>query len=155
MTTKTPSKNGSFLGRPSKYDPKYCDQAIELGKQGKSRIASAAIMGISPDNLANWEAAHEDFRGALKIARAYALQYWEELAENHMIETPGGPKINTGLWSRSMAARFPDQYRENSKVEVTGKNEGAVQVEVVHDFGAELMADLLAARQADAESEDD
>ena len=37
MTTKTPSKNGKFLGRPSKYDPAYCDQVVALGKEGLSR----------------------------------------------------------------------------------------------------------------------
>jgi hypothetical protein len=49
-----------------------------------------------------------------------------------------------------MAARFPEQYRENSKLEVTGKNDGPVQVDVVHDFSQALLDDLLATRQADA-----
>jgi hypothetical protein len=53
-----------------------------------------------------------------------------------------------------MAARFPNEYRENSKVEVSGNNGGAIQVDVIHDFAQELMSDLLAARQADAESSD-
>ena len=154
MTTKTPSKNGKFLGRPSKYDSAYCDQVIELGKLGKSRWAIASILEITPSNLADWEQVHEDFRGALQIARQDALAYWELLAENHLIETPGAPKLNTGLWSRSMAARFPNEYRENSKVEVSGNNGGAIQVDVIHDFAQELMSDLLAARQADAESSD-
>jgi hypothetical protein len=152
MTTKTPSKNGKFLGRPSKYDPAYCEQVIELGKQGKSRWAIGSILNIPPSNLTNWEAAHKDFREALEISRQHALQYWEELAENHLIESPGSPKLNTGLWSRSMAARFPEQYRENSKVELTGKNDGPVQVEHTHDFTGELLNELLAVRQSDAES---
>jgi len=53
-----------------------------------------------------------------------------------------------------MAARFPNEYRENNKVEVVGKNDGAIQVDVIHDFAKDLVADLLAARQADAESSD-
>jgi len=154
MTTKTPSKNGKFLGRPTKYDPAYCERVIELGKQGKSRWQIASELGITPTNLANWEIAHEDFQRALSIARLDALAYWEEMAHLHMIETPGGPKLNTGLWSRSMAARFPEQYRENSKVELTGKNDGPVQVEHTHDFTGELLNELLAVRQSDAESRD-
>ena len=50
-----------------------------------------------------------------------------------------------------MAARFPEQYRENSKVEVTGKDNGPVQVEHTHDFTGELLNELLAVRQSDAE----
>lgn len=152
MTTKTLSKNGKFLGRPSKYDPAYCEQVVELGKLGKSRWAIASELGITPSNLKEWEAVHEDFQTALAIARQDSLAYWEALAENHMIETPGGPKINTGLWSRSMAARFPEQYRENSKMEVTGKNDGPIEVDHMHDFTGHLLTELLAVRQSDAES---
>lgn len=50
-----------------------------------------------------------------------------------------------------MAARFPEQYRENSKVEVTGKDGGAIEVDVVHDFSQDLLNDLLATRQSDAD----
>lgn len=97
-----------------------------------------------------WEGAHEDFRNALEQARLDALAYWEDLAHDHIREAPGGVKLNTGLWSRSMAARFPEQYRENSKVEVTGKNDGPIEVDMIHDFSQSLLDDLLAARQADA-----
>jgi len=99
-----------------------------------------------------WIGAHQEFRDAFDQARLDALAHWEELAQNHMIENPGGPRLNTGLWSRSMAARFPDQYRENSKLEVTGKNDGPVQVDMVHDFSNALLDDLLATRQVDAKS---
>jgi hypothetical protein len=154
MTTKTPSKNGKFIGRPTKYDPALCEKVVELGKLGKSRWAIASELGITPNNLKEWEAVHEDFRAALAISRQDSLAYWEALAENHMIEFPGGPKINTGLWSRSMAARFPEQYRENSKVELTGKNDGPIEVDHVHDFTGELLNELLAMRQANAKPSD-
>jgi len=97
-----------------------------------------------------WEGAHEDFRQALEQSRLDALAYWEDLAHDHIREAPGGVRLNTGLWSRSMSARFPDQYRENSKLEVTGKNDGPIQVDMVHDFSQALLDDLLATRQADA-----
>lgn len=150
MTTKTPSKNGKFLGRPSKYDPAYCDQVVALGEEGLSRWQICSRLGIGIHNMNAWEGAHEDFRRALEQARLDALAYWEDLAHDHIREAPGGVKLNTGLWSRSMAARFPEQYRENSKVEVTGKNDGPIEVDMIHDFSQSLLDDLLAARQADA-----
>lgn len=154
MTTKTPTKDGKFLGRPTKYDPALCEKIEPLGKLGKSRWQIASELGITPSNLRNWEEVHEDFRAALELARLDALAYWEQLAEMHIIETPGAPRLNTGLWSRSMAARFPNEYRENSKVEVTGKNDGAIQIDVMHDFSQDLINDLLAVRQQDAEAGD-
>ena len=53
-----------------------------------------------------------------------------------------------------MAARFPREYSDRSKVEVTGNAGGPIQVDVVHDFAQSLMDDLLAARQLDAEPND-
>ena len=153
MTTMTDAKKPK-MGRPTTYDPALCDKIEGMGKEGLSRWQIASRLGIAPNNLRNWEGAHDEFRAALEIARLDALDYWESLAQNHMIENPGGPKLNTGLWSRSMAARFPAEYRENSKVEVTGKNDGAIEVDVVHDFAKSLVSDLLAARQADAEAGD-
>jgi hypothetical protein len=146
----TPKKRG----RPSKYDPALCALIEPLGKLGKSRYQIASELGIPAQNLENWEHAHEDFRIALRNARLDSLKYWEDLAQQHMIENPGGPKLNTGLWSRSMAARFPAEYRENSKVEVTGRNGGAIEVDHVHNFAQDLMNQLLAVRQGDAESGD-
>lgn len=152
MTTKTPSKNGKFLGRPSKYDPKYCNEIVELGKEGFSRWQICSRLDIGIGNMKAWEGAHEEFRAALEESRLHALAYWEDLAHDHIREAPGGVKLNTGLWSRSMAARFPDQYRENSKVELTGKNDGPIEIDHVHDFSNALLDDLLATRQADAKS---
>ncbi len=152
MTTKTPSKNGKFLGRPSKYDPAYCDQIVALGKEGLSRWQICSRLNIGLHNMIAWEGAHDDFRQSLEQARLDSLAYWEDLAHDHIREAPGGIKLNTGLWSRSMAARFPEQYRENSTVEVTGKNDGPIEVDMIHDFSQNLLDDLLATRQADAKS---
>jgi transposase len=152
MTTKTPSKNGKFLGRPSKYDPVYCNQVIELGKEGLSKWQICSRLNIGIHNMNAWIGAHEEFRSAFEQARLDALAFWEDLAQDHIKESPGGVKLNTGLWSRSMAARFPAEYRENSKVEITGKNDGPIEVDHVHDFANSLLDDLLAVRQTDAKS---
>ena len=85
----------------------------------------------------------------MELAKQYEMAYWEDLAYKHIVEVPQGAKLNTGLWSRSMAARFPKKYRENSKIEVTGKDDKPIQVDVIHDFSQSLVEDLLAARQDD------
>jgi hypothetical protein len=54
-----------------------------------------------------------------------------------------------------MAARFPGEYSERAKVEVTGKDGGPIEMDHVHDFSQTLLNDLLSMRQADAESSDD
>lgn len=157
MVTKTPSPkgNGKFVGRPTKYDPAICEQIIELGRQGKSKVQMVAATNIPYATMSAWEQAHPAFREAMDEAMRLAQAFWEDLAIAHMVEMPGGPKLNTGLWSRSMSARFPRDYRDNSKVELVGKDDGPIQIDHIHDFAKELMDDLLMARQKDAESKND
>jgi transposase-like protein len=108
------------VGRPSLYDPAYIDQVIELGKIGKSTEAIAAILGVGTKTLYNWRDEHPDFLHALELAKEYELQWWEDIAQAHMIENKESDKINASIWSRSMAARFPKKYRESVKQEITG-----------------------------------
>jgi hypothetical protein len=109
----------------------------------------AAELDVSWPTLHSWMEAHPDFLVALEKAKMLEMAFFEKVALNHMIEKPQGDRLNSSLWSRSMAARFPTKYRENSKLEVTGKNDGAIQVDIVHDFAQSLMDDLLASRQDD------
>jgi len=155
MTTdnNVPAQEPKKRGRPTKYDPALCEKVVELGKLGRSRTAIAVELGIGVSNIPNWEQEHPEFLRAMQEAQGEAKKYYEALAEAHMVDIPQGPKLNTQLFKFIVQARFPE-YRESSKVEVTGKNEGAIQVDVVHDFAQELVQDLLASRQADAESEE-
>lgn len=156
MATKTPSPkgNGKFLGRPTKYDPAICDTIIELGRQGKSKAQMSAITGVPGATFKAWEQGQPEFRAAMEFAMELALAYWEDMGHDHMKEVPGGVKLNTGLWSRSMSARFPHAYSDRSKVEVTGKDGGPIEMDHVHDFSKSLLDDLLSARQADVESDE-
>jgi transposase len=108
------------VGRPTLYDPKYCEEVIALGKIGKSVEAIGAILGVGTKTLYNWRDQHEDFLHALDMAKEFELQWWEDIAQTHMIENKESDKINATIWSRSMAARFPKKYREQVKQEITG-----------------------------------
>lgn len=108
------------VGRPSLYDPAYIDQVIELGKIGKSTEAIGAILGVGTKTLYNWRDEHPEFLHALDLAKEFELQWWEDIAQTHMIENKESDKINASIWSRSMAARFPKKYRESTKTEITG-----------------------------------
>jgi len=108
------------VGRPSLYKPEYCEEVIALGKLGKSVEAIGAILGVGTKTLYNWRDQNEDFLHALDMAKEFELQWWEDIAQTHMIENKESDKINATIWSRSMAARFPKKYRESVKQEITG-----------------------------------
>ena len=108
------------VGRPSLYDPKYCEEVIELGKIGKSIEQIAATLGLSLRVLYDWRDKHPEFLHALEDCKTYEQAWWEEQASAYMVENKESDKLNATLWSRSMAARFPKKYRESTKTEITG-----------------------------------
>ena len=108
------------VGRPSLYDPKYCEEVIALGKIGKSVEQIAANLNLSLRVLYAWRDKHEEFMHAMEYAKELEQAWWEEQAQSYMIENKESDRLNATLWSRSMAARFPKKYRESTKTEITG-----------------------------------
>lgn len=109
-------------GRPSSYEPAFCDKVIEWGKQGKSKTWIAATLECTRQTLENWASANPEFLDALTRAMLHSQLWWEDAGQNGMT----GDKFNASVWSRSMAARFPDDWREVSRKELTGQDGGPV-----------------------------
>jgi transposase len=116
-TTDTPKRP---VGRPSTYDPAYCEQVVELGRIGKSIEQICYHLHTPVRTLYEWRDRHEEFSQALEEAKTYEQAWWEEQAAAYMVENKESDRLNASLWSRSMAARFPKKYRESTKTEITG-----------------------------------
>ena len=114
------SETSNPVGRPSLYDPSYCEEVLTLGALGKSFEQMSAHLKVGITTLKRWREEHEEFRTALEDAQALAQTWWEDHAQSYLIEHKDGERLNTGLWSRSMAARFPKNYSERIKQELTG-----------------------------------
>lgn len=115
-------------GRPSDYRPEYCDLVISLGNDGKSFAQMAAACGVSKQTMTAWINAHEEFLTAMELARTLSQCWWENIGQENIVSMPGST-LNSGVYSRSMAARFPDDWRENKGVEVTGAGGGPIKSE--------------------------
>ena len=115
------------VGRPSKYDPIYCNKVLEYGALGKSFEQMSALMGIGITTMKRWREEFEEFRTALEDAQALSQTWWEDHAQSYLVEHKDGEKLNTGLWSRSMAARFPQNYSERVKQEISGPGGSALK----------------------------
>jgi hypothetical protein len=114
---------GDGRGRPSKYKPEFCELVIEYGKAGKSAAWMAAELGVDKDSLYEWAKVHPEFSDAFTRARLESQRWWEDKGQSGM-EAPG---FNASIWSRSMAARFPEDWREKAAVEMTGANGGPIE----------------------------
>lgn len=106
------------VGRPSGYNPAYCERVIELGREGKSKVQMAADFDVSKQTLLNWADAHPEFFDALTRAATLAQAWWENAGQVGLV----ADKFNGNVWSRSMAARFPEDWREKTEQNV---NHGA------------------------------
>lgn len=127
--------------RKPKYSKALCARAVALGKKGKSKAQIAAAFGVHRGTLYEWRDQFPEFAAALTLATELALAWWEDIGQRGMVERHQGRKINSHLWSRSMAARFPDDYRERN--------------ETTHEVGvslAQLIAESYAKPPGDAGS---
>ena len=95
-------------GRPSDYDPAFCEKVIELGNIGASIAEMAYECGVCRNTLKNWRETHPEFLTALTRAELASQVWWEKKGREGMTSD----KFNSSVWSRSMAARFPDDWRE-------------------------------------------
>ena len=110
------------VGRPTLFDPSYCDKVVELGALGKSLEQISSNLGVSCRVLYDWRDKYPEFLRALEQAKEAEQTWWEDQAQAYMLEHKDGAKLNASIWSRSMAARFPKKYRESVKQEITGEN---------------------------------
>lgn len=106
------------MGRPTDYDPSYCEQVVEWGKLGKSLTWMAAQLEQSKQTLYNWMDANPEFMDAMTRAKVHAQAWWEDKGQDNLL-TQG---FQNASWSRSMAARFPDEWREVKGTELSGPN---------------------------------
>ena len=120
MTDIVPALEKRPVGRPTLYDPAYCETVRELGRIGKSIEQICYQLNISIRTIYLWKDTHEEFMQALDDAKTFEQAWWEEQAAAYMVENKESDRLNATLWSRSMAARFPKKYRESTKQEITG-----------------------------------
>lgn len=106
------------VGRPTGYRPEYCAAVIGWGKQGKSLVWIATELGVVKQTVLNWASAHPEFLDALTLAKQHSQRWWEDAGQNGMTKA----NFSASAWSRSMAARFPDDWREISHQRIGDPN---------------------------------
>lgn len=109
-------------GRPTKYRKSYCEDVVELGKEGKSFAQMASHFDVGRTTIDRWAEDNEEFREALSRAKAHAQAWWEDMGMKGMV----GDKFNAAVWKKSMEARFREDYTERQ--ELTGEGGGPIAV---------------------------
>jgi hypothetical protein len=98
-----------------------------MGEEGYSIVEMCAAIKCARSTLEKeWPAANPEFSEALTHARLASQSWWERKGRDCLIMAPGQGTFQASVWSRSMAARFPEDWREKSEV----KHEGGLTIQV-------------------------
>lgn len=60
------------VGRPSKYQPEYAEQAAKLCRLGATDAQMADFFGVSVSTVSLWKVEHPEFSEAIKVPKAQA-----------------------------------------------------------------------------------
>ena len=104
------------VGRPTSYDPSFCEKVIRLGENGNSVTQIAVKLGVDRVTMLSWAEVHPEFSTSLNIAIDAAKAWWEDMGMIGLVSE----KFNAGVWSKSMSARFRDEYTERRQTEIAG-----------------------------------
>lgn len=109
------SKQPAPVGRPSLYDPKYCNEVIDFCAQGFSLTAFAGKIRVARDTIAEWGYVHPEFSEAIKIAKACAA-YSLETDAGKVRKTGGGPGT-AAMIIFGLKNFAPDEYQDRREPE--------------------------------------
>lgn len=122
--TDRPTLSG---GRPTKYDPSFCDQIVDFCAQGYSLTAFAGSLGVARSTIQEWAKEHPEFSVACNAAKAAAAYKWEQRA-GRVGEVGGGPGTAQVVMFQ-LKNMAPDDYREKVDHTLAGPGGGPVQTD--------------------------
>lgn len=114
MSDNTPAKHPG--GRPSKYDPAFCEEAITFLSEGYSIAALAGHLGVAVSTVKLWVQEHPEFSDAVKRGQAGAVYWWETANRNLAITGDG----NATACVFGLKNRASDEWRDKIETEHSG-----------------------------------
>lgn len=80
-TPRKPKDQHLQTGRPSLYDPEYCERVVKHCSGGNSFESFGAVVGVCRETLYGWMNAHPEFLNARKRALESACKFYEDLGK--------------------------------------------------------------------------
>jgi len=108
------------VGRPTKYEERFCEMLIEKMAEGYSKEACAGYIGISKQTLYDWAKANPKFLDAIAIGETQSRLHWEETLVEYKVHTKNGKQINGQVFNLNMKNRFG--WRDKQDVTVDDPN---------------------------------
>jgi hypothetical protein len=104
------------VGRPTKYDPAYCEAVVVHMAEGASLTSFAAEIDVCRDTITEWANVHEEFSAAVKKGKAKCAAWWEATNRN-LAKTGTGNATACIFGLKNMAA---DDWRDKVETQHSG-----------------------------------
>lgn len=102
-------------GRPTKYDPKYCQEIKDFMADGGSVTEFAVHIGVSKATIYNWADDHSEFLDALTCAQEIGQAYWEKRLRTDLM-------ISRDANAPLVKLYFANRFKWSDKTEVDNKS---------------------------------
>jgi hypothetical protein len=126
MPTKNP-ESPNPIGRPSKYDPKFCEIAVQYLSEGYSVTALAGHIGVARSTVFKWADENAEFSDSLRTGQALAAKWWE----NQLREIVQGGQGNATAAIFGVKNRSREEWKDKHETEITGPDGGPVQIQEI------------------------
>ncbi len=118
--TKKEKPEGYEFGRPTLYKPEFCQQAIDMMKEGKSKMQVCAAFSISYQTFLDWlnpsmQNHQPDFLEAVRLGETFSQAWWEGLGQDGT--SGSNPDVNATMYQFNMKNRFKDDWRDKQEIE--------------------------------------
>ena len=117
-------------GRPTKYEPRFCQMIVKDMEAGFSATAFAGDIGVSRSTLNEWAEQNPEFSEALNTGKAKRLRFWEKTAISVAAKGTGGPGAASVI-TFGLKNMGDGEWSDTTKHEVTGKDGKPLQQETV------------------------
>jgi hypothetical protein len=99
-----------MVGRPSKYDPAFCELVIKCGEEGDTLAAMAEACDVDRSTLNDWVEQHEEFSRAVSRGLQKAQAWWEK--QGRKATFGGTDGFNATSFIFNMKNRFKEDWRD-------------------------------------------
>lgn len=104
------------IGRPTKYNPAYCDDIVERMSQGFSLSAYCDYAQINRSTINEWVEKHPAFSQAVERGKNARLHFWEQLGLE--VAKTGGEGSQATMIIFGLKNMGSDEWKE--KIEHSG-----------------------------------
>lgn len=111
-------------GRPSKYDPAYCDDVQAFMDQGYSLTAFAGYIGVARSTINVWMEQNPEFSEAVSRAKAKRAMWWETCLRTIAKEGGGPGSATAAVFGIKNAA--PEDFKDKQEHEHAGPGGGPI-----------------------------